>query len=784
MTPEQAATLRSLPQELREARQWCVAGPDRAPYVVTSSNTVISASIHKRDQWKTFEEALADALLLDGASVGFMITYEDPWTCVDLDVKNEATQRRKGEPIDEAKWTCQAELERYGKIVETFNSYTELSSGGYGVHVWCRGRIGAGARRDGVEVYSQERFMVCTGNSIFPGRKIEERQELLELLVYEIRRQGSDIRAELEELEEEVDDAELFDIACNAANKEKFDALCAGKWREMGFPSQSEADLALMSMLTFYSKSNEQCRRIFRCTALGQREKATKNDRYLNFTLEVIRGRQKREALVTESSAAMAASLVQDMIGGAACSQADIQAGQLAVAQSRPPEVDGSISWPPGMAGALAAFIYGSAPRPVKEVAIVSALGFLAGVCGKAFNIEQSGLNAYLILVARSGVGKEAMHSGISLVLEQLRNSIPSSAKFVDFQDYVSGPALRKAVSMNPCFVNVSGEWGRKLKRLAQEDKADGPMATLRTAMTDLYQKSGSSSIVGGMSYSDKEKNVASVAGVSYSMIGETTPGTFYDALTQTMMEDGFLSRFTVIDYNGMRPPSNQTPVTTMNPSLAQAVHGLCAQALNLISRFASQRVVFSPEAEALLKQFDEECDVEINSSLDETKRQMWNRAHLKVLRFSALLAVADDCLNPTVSLAHAQWALELIRKDIAVMNNKLLSGDVGTDDVTRDRKLLSVLREYVKDGPRSDAYGCPESLIKANIVPKRFLSIRLSQVACFRNTRNGATVALEHSIKSLMDGGYLSEVDKLTLVEKHSYHGRCFRVVSLPPTK
>jgi hypothetical protein len=307
-------------------------------------------------------------------------------------------------------------------------------------------------------------------------------------------------------------------------------------------------------MFCFYSKSNEQCRRLFRCTELGRREKATKNDRYLNYTLEVIRGRQARESVLNESGRAMAEAYVQSLQNAQSNTDyGDVAAARIAAVQTAPEEVDGSISWPPGVAGALASFIYHSAPRPVKEVAIVAALGFLAGVTGKAFNIPQSGLNAYIILVARSGVGKEAMHSGLSLVLEELRTSIPMAQRFVDFNDFASGPALQKACALNTSFVNVAGEWGRKLKRLADDSRPEGPMATLRTQMTNLYQKSGAGSMTAGIAYSNKEQNIGSVTGVAYSMIGETTPGTFYESLTPSMMEDGFLSRFIVVEYTGER---------------------------------------------------------------------------------------------------------------------------------------------------------------------------------------------------------------------------------------
>jgi hypothetical protein len=777
MTPAQIATLRQLPAELRNLRQWCIAGPDRAPYAV-HNGTVAHASLHRVDQWKTFEEALADASAVgNGSGVGFMLTTEDPFTCIDLDVKNEKTQINKGEPIDPAKWTTQEEINRYTKIIETFDSYSEVSSGGFGIHIWVRGFIGAGARRQGVEVYSQERFIVCTGN-VFRHKPIEQRQDLLEMLVDDIRRQGSDIRTNLEEIEPEDSDMEVYERASSAENAAKFNALCEGRWRDLGFPSQSEADLALMSMFAFYSKSNEQCRQLFRCTTLGQRDKAQKNDRYLNYTLEVIRGRQKREELASESTRQLAAEFVREITGGS--TEADVNAGRLAVSQGELPEVESTISWPPGIAGQIASFIYQSSPRPVKEVSIVAALGLLAGICGKAYYIHQSGLNAYIILVARSGVGKEAMHSGLSLIINELQNSIPAASKFVDFTDFASGPALKKACAMNQSFVNVAGEWGRKLKRLS-EDKADGPMATLRTAMTDLYQKSGPQSLVGGVTYSDKEKNVGSVSGVAFSMIGETTPTTFYEALTQTMMEDGFLSRFTIIDYNGERPPLNQSPVTKMHPGLAQALHGLCAQALTLISRFANQLVMYSPDAGRMLQTFDKECDFEINESTDESKRQMWNRAHLKVCRIAALLAVADNWLTPVVTKEHAHWALELIRRDISIMRKKIVSGDIGVDDQARERKMAAVIKEYFTSSKVPDAYKAPETLRHAYIIPKRFLTMRLCQVGIFRGYRNGSTAAIDVTVKGLIENGYLVEMDRTKMLEEHKYHGRCYRVIGLP---
>src|SRR3546814_20013370 len=65
-----------------------------------------------------------------------------------------------------------------------------------------------------------------------------------------------------------------------------------------------------MSMFTFYSDCNEQCRRLFRESGLGKREKSVKDDKYINFTLKTIRDRQERERSVEMSVLLMAADAV------------------------------------------------------------------------------------------------------------------------------------------------------------------------------------------------------------------------------------------------------------------------------------------------------------------------------------------------------------------------------------------------------------------------------------------------------------------------------------------
>lgn len=810
----------NIPEELRWERAWLLAGPDesgrsKAPHGFNSRG-IFNVKPTELTHCKDIETTI-DAAAQYGCGIGFLLSEKDVYTCIDLDIKNEHNYPNKVDHNGKAvEWTSAEDIARFHKIIEKFDSYTEVSASGQGFHIWVRGNIGAGCRRDGVEVYSRERFIICTGN-IFLNRDIQDRQELLDILVGEIRSAAAP-KVELIDREETESDNVILERARTAENADKFNVLYGGNWD--GYPSQSEADLALLSIFTFYSKSNTQVRRLFRTSGLARRDKATKNDAYLNRTLKLIRSREAEEeqidaAAVAQGQALLAALQAQQYTPPPAPSAQHQH--PPAHAQSAPATAQHStavmddddfeypeglqtinldpllalkpmvhtnegpgLPWPPGVVGELAQYIFEGAPRPVKEVAIVAALGFMAGVAGKAFCIPQSGLNLYLVLVAKSAIGKEAMHSGISNITGFIRDSTPEVMSFVDFTDYASGPALSKAVATNASFVNVSGEWGRKLRRLGQEDGRDGPMQQLRTVMTNLYQKSGPKSVVGGIGYSDKEKNIASVSGVAYTMIGETTPSTFYDALTETMMEDGFLSRFTIIEYDGDRPEDNVRGIVKPDPMLLEHLCDLVRRSASINSSFQTVDVTKTVEAHMLLSDFNKECDNHINSSDDEGFRQMWNRAHLKAYRIAALLAVADNNVCPSIQEQHVEWALQVIRKDIGVMSRRIDSGDVGVGDAPRERKVLSIIEKFLKDGAAA-SYGVPANMKEKSVIPRKYLQICTQKVGSFTSHRNGQTAALDATLRSLIDSGFIMEMDKAKAFEEFGFQGKCYRVVNIP---
>lgn len=278
----------NIPAPLRERPQWCLAGPDKEPLTVTGAN----ASSTDPATWTDFDTACA-AASRNGTLPGYVLSADDPFTCIDLDVKDASNE---GKP---EKWTTPEQFARFESIVRNFASYTERSRSGKGLHIWVEGKIGKGKKRDGVEVYSRARFIVCTGD-VYIDEPIHARYGLLDVLYAEMNR-GTQLDIELEEVDDpDADDDWYIAKIAQEDTGELGRLFNTGEWQDK-YPSASEADLALVKMLGRLTDSNERCWSAFQMSPLGKRlkdgrQKSTRRD-YMRRTLTVARTHLANDAL-------------------------------------------------------------------------------------------------------------------------------------------------------------------------------------------------------------------------------------------------------------------------------------------------------------------------------------------------------------------------------------------------------------------------------------------------------------------------------------------------------
>lgn len=161
------------------------------------------------------------------------------------------------------------------EIFNSVNSYSELSPSGTGVHIICKAPPipdGGGTRaelpgqahpgttdptkKQQLEMYSQGRFLTMTGK-VISGRK-EVKDCSLEFSAVHERFIGiktkkvADPEALANAVKVTASDAEIIEKIMASDKGHLFSQLWNGDWGSAGYPSQSEADMALINMLTYW----------------------------------------------------------------------------------------------------------------------------------------------------------------------------------------------------------------------------------------------------------------------------------------------------------------------------------------------------------------------------------------------------------------------------------------------------------------------------------------------------------------------------------------------------
>lgn len=739
-----------IPDELRKRRQWAVAGDDKRPRNPRDGS---AASVTDPRTWGTFEEATRSGF----PHIGYVITADDPYTFVDLDApKNEEQQRRHRMILDYLQRT-----------------YAETSVSGRGVHIICRGKIPEGVRRDSVELYPAERFMICTGNVINPA-PITDCQDVLDRLYSEIRAsQNVGFGTSFPDSEETADDVTVLERT-RATYGEKFERLWNGEWRGLldangqPYPSFSEAAYAFCAMVDEHSGNTAQVRRIFEVSPLSRREGDPPEKRQRVLRADYVARAVQRARADRPPPVPYDPTL--------ALENARAILGQLNGKRNGKPNegeehsekaVDG-LDFPPGIVGEIARYIHDSSIRPVREVAIAGALAFMAGIIGRQYNISGTGLNQYVILLAKSGVGKEDAKNGIERLVNAVRQTTPIIERYIGPAYIASGQALIKKLDDSPCFVSVIGEIGLKLQTWNDPRNTSGMM--LKAILLDLYSKSGQHSVLQPAIYSDRANNTNAVQAPAFTILGESTPSTFFEGLDESMIAAGLVPRFLVIEYTGDRPDLNDRAMAPPPDELVRYLSHLVAAVHNMEQNNTFWSVPLDDAAERMLSDFNRECDHTIRSTEHEALRELWNRAHLKALRLAALLSVGRNA----VGHAEAEWAIRTVRRDVGSMLSRFEQGDVGSGDAKALSDVRRLIARYLTDGKGGKK---DPKMVKDGVVPRSWIQQRTNTLPAFKPYANKT---LEETLRSMVDNGELEELVRPYVAERYGTTGRCFRVRNL----
>jgi hypothetical protein len=262
----------AIPADLRERPQWVGwrwewvesrDKPGKWTKLPVNARTGQEASSTDPSSWSDFATALAYARVRDLPGIGDVFSADDPFTGVDLD------NCRDPETGAIEPWAA--------AIVAGLDSYTELSPSGTGVHVIvratkpgprCTKPVGAVGK---IEMYDASRYFTVTGHRL-PSAPVtvEARQEELTALyakTFGVNGHTSTGAAPTSR-SSFLSDAELIEKCRAAKNGPAFERLFLNGDTSDYAGDHSVADLALCSILSFWTQDVDQIDRLFRDSAL------------------------------------------------------------------------------------------------------------------------------------------------------------------------------------------------------------------------------------------------------------------------------------------------------------------------------------------------------------------------------------------------------------------------------------------------------------------------------------------------------------------------------------
>lgn len=219
--------------------------PTKVPKNPKTGNNAMS---NEPDTWGSFKQAM-DRLKKDKTLLGVGFQFEGSgYAGFDID---GCRDKETGELTPEAQ-----------DIINTLDSYTEVSASGKGVHVICKGTVPDGRARNGkYELYYKGRYFIMTGDIIDNKDAIHECTEKLAIVhqkyinVQKISKNVSKNNENVHKSDDSVfglSDDNIIEKAIASKNGSRFESLMNGNWTGI-YSSQSEADMALCNMLAFWA---------------------------------------------------------------------------------------------------------------------------------------------------------------------------------------------------------------------------------------------------------------------------------------------------------------------------------------------------------------------------------------------------------------------------------------------------------------------------------------------------------------------------------------------------
>jgi hypothetical protein len=327
------------------------------------------------------------------------------------------------------------------------------------------------------------------------------------------------------------------------------------------------------------------------------------------------------------------------------------------------PEVAG------GLIELISQWIMDTGRRPVPEFAVMAAASFVGTMFGRqAIGPTGAGLNTYMVGIAGPGFGKEHPQKSLHTLAMDTRKQY-----LIGPGEVTSGSAIEKVCRSNPVFVMPWDEMGVVLQSVTGNGSSAWAK-TIRKVLLEVFSKSNG--VWSGKEHADPQRmsSTEPIHCPTVSLLGMSTPTTFYRGLTEETLSDGFIARLIVVEVKQRPERQDAPPQQITPPSLIDAISkahealpgGTVAKVnwRNAVMRPTLYTVPWaSTEAERRWLSIE---DWQISQIEDHGAHEgLMGRTAEHVIKLATIRALSRDPSKPSVDVDDVEWGYGIVQRSI-----------------------------------------------------------------------------------------------------------------------
>ncbi len=316
---------------------------------------------------------------------------------------------------------------------------------------------------------------------------------------------------------------------------------------------------------------------------------------------------------------------------------------------------------PPGILKDIADYYNATAVKPQPLFSVAAGLILGSVLMGRRY---QTGLydnysSLYFVISAKSGTGKDHVKTVVRRIL---------GASDLDWLErsggFTAANTVIKSLERQPLQVSFWEEFGQRLKEAGTNNRS--LYGGVFRQLLDIWSSCHSTSR--GEEYSNG--NIPSVDRPALTLVGMSTPKQLFEAVNESLIEQGFVNRILPFISNSERFAS---PLTGNNQDPPEKIISWCRSLwpetdFNVVraageyacpGKAEEVTVGFSPEALQRLNEIEQvvvdECNDLEKIGLDD----LLTRNREMTMRVSLIVAVMDSCLE--INTSHIDWSWKLV---------------------------------------------------------------------------------------------------------------------------